>query len=357
VGVRFLASEEQMILRESVDRWVRELDPRRPSPPSATWRHLVEMGWLAAGLPETCGGLGGDAYDLAIIAEQLGRGLVRAPFVDAVTTSAEVLMAVEPGALPALVLGEHLTLIAHDEPGSRGDLGWCSTRAAHGADGWRLCGRKSAVLGAPDADRIVCTAIVEEAGMSFFELEAPSRSMRAYTTIDDRRSADLYLDRASARLVGPLGGALPVMKRARDASLVIESAEALGAMQRAFELTREHLLTRRQYGQRIGDFQALRHLIADMFIELEQARSMVLRGVDALGGDDARLRGALAAATKARVVQAGLHVTAQAIQLHGGVGMTEEYPVGHFFKRLLAFNLRHGAADAHLARYYALTHG
>jgi alkylation response protein AidB-like acyl-CoA dehydrogenase len=144
--------------------------------------------------------------------------------------------------------------------------------------------------------------------------------------------------------------ALPAVRGALDHALVIESAEALGAMQRAFELTREHLLNRRQFGQRIGDFQALRHRLADMLIELEQARSMVLSGLDALSESDARTRSLRAAATKARVAQAGTFVTAQAIQLHGGIGVTQEYPVGHYFKRLVAFEQRHGSAAVQVAR-------
>jgi alkylation response protein AidB-like acyl-CoA dehydrogenase len=140
---------------------------------------------------------------------------------------------------------------------------------------------------------------------------------------------------------------------AYDCALVYESAEAVGAMQSILELTREYLLTRKQYGQLIGEFQALRHRIADMFIEVEQARSMV-RGLDALTCESANERSALAAATKARVAQAGLYVGAQGIQLHGGIGVTNEYPLGHYYKRLLAFNQRHGGGAAQARRYAAL---
>jgi alkylation response protein AidB-like acyl-CoA dehydrogenase len=204
---------------------------------------------------------------------------------------------------------------------------------------------------------LICTAEVAGSGLSLFELQQPAAALQSYRTFDDRPAADLRLESGSARLVGPLGGALPLIERALDFALVIESAEALGAMQRAFDLTREYLLTRHQYGQRIGDFQALRHLLADMFIELEQARSIVLRGLDSLSDANPRARSAMAAATKARVAQAGLHVTGQAIQLHGGIGVAQEHPVGHFFNRLVAFNQRHGTADAHVVRFAELSRG
>jgi alkylation response protein AidB-like acyl-CoA dehydrogenase len=352
-------SEEQRMLRDSVRRWVKPIDVRHAAPFRETWSQVAAMGWLAAGLPEAVGGLDGSARELCVIAEELGRGLLRVPFVDAVSLSAQVLLAVGPQRLAALASGDELTLIAHDEPQSRGDPAWIRTVAtpAGSRDTWQLTGIKSAVLGAAQAHALICTAEVPGSGLSFFELSHPDSALREYQTFDDRPAGDLHLQGAQARLIGPSGEALPIMQRALDFALVIESAEAVGAMQRAFELTRNYLLERRQYGQRIGDFQVLRHRLADMFIELEQARSIVLRGLAALTQDHPRLRSAMAAATKARVAQAGLYVSAQAVQLHGGIGMAQEHAVGHYFNRLVAFNLRHGTADVHLARFASLNRG
>lgn len=350
----YILSDEQQMLRDSVRRWVQPQDVRASTPFDTIWKHMADMGWLAAGLPEESGGLGGSAMDYAIIAEELGRGLARVPYVEAVTMTAQVLLSVAPDRLPALVAGEVLTVIAHDEPDSRGDPEWTGCRAVRRDAGWSLTGIKSAVLGAPEAQAIICTAQVDGAGLTFFEVEEAGVTLDAYKTIDDRSSADVRLRDALARPLGALGSALPIVKRALDYALVVESAEAVGAMTRAFELASDYLTTRRQFGQRIADFQALRHLLADMFIELEQARSMMMRGAAALDAAEIPVREAQAAATKAFVAKAGLYVTGQSIQLHGGIGMTLEYPVGHFFNRLVAFNQRHGTADAHITRFAGL---
>jgi alkylation response protein AidB-like acyl-CoA dehydrogenase len=351
----YVLSEEQHMLRDSVRKWVQPLDVRVARPLQADWAHFADMGWLAAGLPEEWGGLGGSALDYAIIAEELGRGLLRIPYVEVVTTTAQVLLSVAPERLPFLATGEMLTVIAHDEPDSRGDPEWTRCRAVRRGEGWSLTGTKSAVMGAPDAASIVCTAIVDGVGLTFFELAKSDIVIDSFNSIDNRSSADVHLRDVPAKPLGPLGCALPIIKRAIDHALVIESAEAVGAMTRSFELATEYLTTRRQFGQRIGDFQVLRHLLADMFIDLEQARSMVMRGAAALESDNARMREAMAAATKAFVAKAGMHVTGQSIQLHGGIGMTLEYPAGHYFNRLLAFSQRHGTADAHVNRFSALS--
>ena len=211
------------------------------------------------------------------------------------------------------------------------------------------------MIGAPEADTLLVSAAVEgQGGLTLFALTAANAPLRTFETLDGRAGAELLLDKTPAEPVGPIGGADAALAAAHDHALVLESAEALGAMQRALEMTRDYLLTRRQYGQLIGDFQALRHRLADMFIEVEQARSIVLRGVEALVSSPTTERARLAAATKARTAQAGAFVTGQAIQLHGGIGVTEEYAVGHYFKRLLAFEQRHGSAAAQVARFAAL---
>ena len=343
------------MLRDSVRRWAQQLEPRKSEPFEAAWRQIAEMGWLMAGLPEDLGGLGGDAHDAAIIAEELGQGLLRAPYVEVAVTSAQLLIALAPSRIEELALGQTRPIFAHDEAEARGDPDWVRVNAVKDGGVWRLSGRKTAILGASYADTLLVSAQVDGAGITLFELPAAEAPLRTFTTIDDRQCAEMLLDRTAATPIGQIGAALPGIRRALDYALVIESAEAVGAMQRAFELTRDYLQSRRQFGQRIGDFQALRHKIADMFVELEQARSMVLRGLAGLTAADWRGRAQTAAATKARVAQSGLYVGAQAIQLHGGIGVTDEYLVGHYFKRLLAFNQRRGTAEFHVQRYADLS--
>jgi alkylation response protein AidB-like acyl-CoA dehydrogenase len=352
---QYLPTDEQRLLRDSARRWTQQFDPRKAESFSAVWPQFSDMGWLMAGLPEEAGGLGGNAYDSAVIAEELGRGLVRSPYVEVAVTAAQVLLALAPDRVGPLALGETRPIFAHDEAQACGDPAWVEVRAERQGDMWRLTGTKTALLGAPHADSLLVSAQVQGSGITLFEVAAASAPLRMFSSIDDRECAELFLDRTAAAPVGPIGGALPAIRRALDYALVLESAEALGAMQRAFELTREYLLTRRQYGQLIGDFQALRHRLADMFIELEQARSMVLHGLEALASADWRTRSLYAAATKARVAQSGMFVGAQSIQLHGGIGMTDEFHIGHYFKRLLAFSQRHGTADVQVTRFAELS--
>lgn len=359
MAIPFIASEERRLLRDGLRRWGAARDVRSAEDFAETWRFAAGQGWLMAGLPEAAGGLGGDAFDMAVIAEEWGRALLRAPLVEAMV-AARVLLAAAPEALGPVIAGDAIMLLAHDEPAARGDPLWVETRAREGHGGWRLTGRKTAIVGAGHADRLLVSARLPGGALALFALDAAEAPLKSFTTIDDRSGGELRLDDTPATLLA--AKAQPALREAFDHGLMLEAAEAVGAMERAFELTRDYLLTRRQYGQYLAEFQALRHRIADMFIELEQARSIVLRGLEALGvdaggragGGDADRRAALASAVKARVAQAGMFVCGQAIQLHGGIGVTDEYPVGHFFKRMLAFDLRHGGGAAQVARFAAL---
>jgi len=341
------------MIRDSARRWV-DQDHVADGDGEAHWAHFAGMGWLMAALPEEAGGLGGDAYDAAILAEELGRGLVRAPFVEVAVVAAQALLAVAPDRVGAIAAGAARPILAHDEAEARGDPAWVVTRAVRQDGGWRLSGCKTGLVGAPLADRLLVSAMIEGEGVALFDLAAAGAPLRAYRTIDDRPAAELLLADTPATLLAGPDRASAAIFAAHDHALVLESAEAVGTMQAALDLTRDYLLTRRQYGQPIGDFQALRHRLADMFIELEQARSIVLRGLEALVASDRAERARIAAATRARVAQAGRFVGAQGIQLHGGIGVTEEYPVGHYFKRLIAFETRHGTAAAQVQRFAEL---
>ena len=350
MNVQFLPTDEQVMMRESVRRWTAQ-EHRTSDDPGQHWALFAELGWLMAALPESAGGLGGNAYDAAIIAEELGRGLVRAPFVDVAVVAAQAALALAPKRTPAIAEGAERPLLAHGEAEARGDQNWVACRADQSGGRWLLTGTKTGIVGAALATSFLVSARLPEGRVGLFEVAAAEAPLRACTTIDDRSGGELRLDATPARLVDR--DAQAALSLATDHGLVVESAEALGAMQAAFDLTRDYLLTRRQYGQLIGEFQALRHRLADMFIELEQARSMVLRGLAGLveNGPD---RAALAAATRARVAQAGIFIGSQAIQLHGGIGVTEEYPVGAYYKRLVAFDLRYGTGAVQVERFATL---
>ena len=353
--LQLLPTDVQTMLREGLRRWASERDVRHAEDFAPTWRFVAEQGWLMAGMAEDLGGLGGGAFDTAIIAEELGRALVRAPFVEIGGVAATLLAAVSPDAVADILTGESRPLLAHDEPAARGDRTWVETVATEQGGQWRLTGRKTGLIGAVHADQLIVSARIADKGVALFQLPAADAPLRTFTTFDDRSGGEVRFDRTPAALLAEPASAGPALERALDHGLILEAAETLGAMERAFEMTRDYLLTRQQYGQFLADFQALRHRLADMYIELEQARSILLRGLGALDADEPAERAALAAAVKARVAQAALFVCGNAIQLHGGIGVTEEYPIGHFFKRALAFDQRHGGGARQVERYAELT--
>ena len=349
MGMKVIPTDEQVMFRDAARRWV-EQEASNGADIAAQWSQFAELGWLMIALPEDAGGLGGSVYDNAIIAEELGKGLVKAPYVGVAVTSAQVLLALAPDRAEAVASGEEVPLLAHVEAGQGGDPSWVETRAEASGEGWVLTGTKTAILGAPLATSFLVSAKTDQ-GIGLFEVAADAAHLRDYLYFDMRPAGDLVLAATPARLIA--ADALAAIEYAIDCEHVVESAEAVGVMNTAFELTREYLNTRQQYGQLIGQFQALQDRLADMFIELEQARSVVLRGLDALvrNGPD---RSAMAAVCRVKVAQAGHFVGAQGIQLHGGIGVTEEYPVGHHFRNLIAFEMRHGGAAAQVERYASM---
>ena len=349
MGMKVLPTEEQVMFRDSARRWV-EQEAKGDADAAQHWAQFAELGWLMIALPEDAGGLGGDVYDNAIIAEELGKGLVKAPYVGVAVTATQVLLALASERAEALASGEEIPLLAHVEAGQGGEPSWVETRAEQAGDVWSLTGTKTAILGAPLATSFLVSAKLG-GEIALFEVAADAAKVREYLLFDMRPAGDLVLDGTPATLIAE--DALAAIAYAIDCEHVVESAEAVGVMQTAFDLTRDYLNTRQQYGQFIGQFQALQHRLADMFIELEQSRSMVLRGLDALvrNGPD---RSAMAAACRVKVAQAGHFVGAQGIQLHGGIGVTEEYPVGHHFRQLIAFEMRHGGAAAQVERYASM---
>jgi alkylation response protein AidB-like acyl-CoA dehydrogenase len=350
--MEFALDEPQALLRDSVARFVARHPflERRHRAGAGHWTQFAQMGWLGAGLPEAMGGYGGAAIETAVIAQQLGRGLVQEPFVDVAVLAAQVLCAChgEPAAqsaLGALIDGRRVVV-----PALQGQAALLRTTAG----GARLSGLQALVADAPRADAYLVAA-TEAGATSLLLIDAATRGLHrhGYRLVDGSAACDLRFDDvaiAAIHRLGPPGSAGHTIEAARDHAAAARCAEALGVMELALSTTRDYLLQRRQFGVAIASFQALRHRLADMLIALEQARATLhgaLAALSAGGGREARRRAV--AVAKVRSSRSGRFIGAQAIQLHGGIGMTDEYIIGHCFKRLMVLDTMDGGAAAHMA--------
>jgi alkylation response protein AidB-like acyl-CoA dehydrogenase len=326
------------------------------------WKTFADLGWLGAGLAEDEFGYGGGAVETALLQEEFGRVLVVEPYLSCAIIAARAIAALGDPArkealLSALVAGEILVALAHNETSLRGDDAAVTTRAEQKADGWLLNGRKAFVLGGPSADILLVSARAS-GGVTLFEVPAKAAGLEiiAYHAVDGRRVADIVLTDVAlgdeAR-IGPEGGALAGIELAVDHGVIGLMAECVGAMDAALWLTRDYLTTRRQFGVTLNTFQALQHRMADMLVETELARSMLLRGIAALSDSDPEARRAGVSAAKVQIAEAAVKVTGEAIQMHGGIGVTEEYVVGHFYKRAVLARGLFGSIDLHLQRFAA----
>jgi len=367
----FSLTEEQAALKESARRLCERdygFEARRHRLRGADgfsrdlWKTFADLGWLGAGLSEDEFGYGGGAVETALLQEEFGRVLVVEPYLSCAIIAARAIVALGDPArkealLSALVAGETLVALAHNETSLRGDDAAVTTRAERTADGWRLNGRKAFVLGGPSADILLVSARTL-GGVTLFEVPAKAAGLEiiAYHAVDGRRVADIVLTDVAlsdeAR-IGPEGGALAGIELAVDHGVIGLMAECVGAMDAALWLTRDYLTTRRQFGVTLNTFQALQHRMADMLVETELARSMLLRGIAALSDPDPEARRAGVSAAKVQIAEAAVKVTGEAIQMHGGIGVTEEYVVGHFYKRAVLARGLFGSIDLHLQRFAA----
>ncbi len=365
----FNYTEEQLALQDTLRRFIAKdyaFEHRRALAKSAdgfdrkAWATFADFGILALPFDEEFGGLDGNAVDTMLVMEMLGRGLALEPYVSTVVLCGGLLRDAASAAqkeelLPAIAGGELMLALAHYEPGARYQLDCVTTTATPTGSGWKLDGAKLVVLGAPAAAKLIVSAS-DDKGISLFlvDAKAPGVTLRAYPTQDGARAADVKLTGVQVgaeALIGPAGGALPIIERAIDYANAALCAEAVGIMSALNEVTLEYLKTRKQFGVPIGKFQALQHRMADMVIATEQARSMATLAAVRADSADAAERSRAVAAAKAYVMQSARFVGQQAVQLHGGMGVTDELNVGHYFKRLTMIALSFGDADYHLGRF------
>ncbi|MCS0588452.1 acyl-CoA dehydrogenase family protein [Massilia norwichensis] len=369
----FEFKEEQLQLADALKRWIARdygFEARRAIVASSAgvseqaWATLTELGLTALPVPEAQGGFAGDAVDMFVVMQELGRGLVVEPYF-ATVLGAEFLRlgGANPALLERVATGELKLACALGERQSRHDMRDIAARAEPAGDGWRLSGEKKVVLHGAEAGMLVVSARSaggqrDEDGITLFAVpaDAPGVHVTAYRMLDGQRAADVRFDGVQLgadALIGQAGAGWTILEAALDYGAGLLCAEAVGAMDALFAATLDYLKTRQQFGVPIGKFQALQHRMADMYIHLEQARSMAMLAAVRLRSGNAAERRQAVSAAKYRVGQAARFVGQQAVQLHGGMGVTDELPAAHYFKRLTTIELTLGDADHHLARFMA----
>lgn len=359
-------TNEQRLLCDSADRLIAAEYPlersRRIADETgfdrAFWRRMAEMGWLGACLPETVGGYAASAQEPLILMGAMGRGLVVEPLLHGLIAPAQAIFAAAPDRAEALlapaIAGEEVLALAWAEAERRYDLAPAATRAERDGAGWRLSGRKMAVVAAPEAGRLVVSAQVE-GGTALFLVAGDAAGMTAmeHRMIDGQAAADLlFADLRlpeEALLAGP-DTAPAALEAAFDHGAAGACAAAVGCMEAVLGLTLDYARTRQQFGRRISEFQVVQHRLAAMSVELEYARSMLLLLVARLDGPADARRLAVSAA-RAKIGPAARHVVAEGIQLHGGIGVTDDLAVSHHFRKVQALEYAFGDTRWHLERY------
>jgi len=371
----FNFSEEQQMLADTVGRFIdkdygferrRELSRSAAGFSEDNWKLFAELGLLALNVPEEFGGMGGGAVETLIVMEAFGRGLVVEPYLPTAVVASALIAAAGSARqrdvlLGGIAEGSLRVALAALEPQARFDLWDVRTTATAQGDGFVLAGQKSVVTGGGSAGTLIVSARsagaqTDKAGISLFLVDAgaPGVSVRDFPTIDGMRAAEVALDGVvvgAEALLGRLGEGYGILEPAVDRGIAALCAEAVGAMSKLLDITAEYLRTRKQFGKPIGSFQALQHRAADMLVALEQSRSAALMAAAKVDADDAAERRAAVSAAKAIIGRAGRAVGQAAVQLHGGMGMTDELAVGYYFKRLTCIDMTWGNSEHHVERY------
>lgn len=368
-------TEEQSLLKESAERFMEneyDFEARQTLAASedgfsrAHWKTYAELGWLAMPLPEEHGGLGGGAVEAAVLMEVFGRGLFLEPYLATVVLGAGLVAAAGSEAqkaaiLPEVAAGDRLLAFAHGERQARFDLADIATRAEASGGGYAITGHKAVVWHGGAADTLVVSARTsgdarDPGGISLFLVDAKATGVdiRPYPTNDGQRAADVTFDGVEVGVddrLGEDGDALPAIEAVVDGAKVALSAEAVGAMGSLVTITQDYLKTRKQFGVPLSTFQVLQHRLVEMFNEAQMSRALAFRAAAGLTASDAGGRRRAAAAAKAQAGRSGKLVGQQAVQLHGGMGMTHELPVGHYFKRISMIDAQFGNTDHNRALF------
>jgi len=365
--MNFSLSEDQRMLVEAAQGFTRKQSPvsrmrkLRDDPigwSPEVWRQIGDLGWLGLPFPEAVGGIGGKFVDLALVLEQLGATLVPEPIVPSLVAGIAIAAAGDAAQqaahLAPMVAGRSSLALAWAEADGRYDAARVQTRAERTGGGFRLAGHKRFVLDGHAAAQLVVSA--KDAGaVSLFVVDAraPGVQIRPVKTLDGRRAALIDFDAEIAADRKLAGDGLAALGHALDAGAAAACAEGVGVMRAVLAMTTEYLRTREQFGVKIGSFQVLQHRAVDMFIETELAYSAAIAAAIRIDDHDLAERAAAVSSAKVQLAESGRYVTQQAIQLHGGIGITDEHDVGLYFKRMIALNAVFGDAEHHVARFAA----
>lgn len=375
--MNFDYSEEQQLLANSVKQFIAKnytFEARKAilgSPAGYSeqvWTTFADMGLLGLPFASEFGGFGGNAVDLMPVMEAIGEGLVLEPYLSTVGLGGQLVArggaeAQKKAILAAVVEGKLKLAFAQTERGARYNLAHVTVRAKKSGNGYILDGEKCVVTHAPAADKLIVSARTsgndtDGKGISLFLVDrnAPGVTLRTYRMADNLRAADVHFAGATVpadALVGKEGEALPLIEEVVDYATALLCTEAVGAMKFANEATLEYLKTRKQFGVPIGTFQALQHRMVDMMISYEQAKSMACLACVKVDSADVAERKHVVSAAKIKIADACRHISQESVQLHGGMGMTEELKVSHTFRRLTTIAQTFGDADHHLDRFTA----
>ena len=373
----FTFNEEQTMIQDQVQQFVQkeydwetrqELSNSDKGFGADNWKTFAELGWLGISISEENGGFGGSAIETMLIMEEFGKGLVVEPFLETIVMSSSVLdkhgnEKHKKEVLGSVISGELHLALAYAEPQSRFNLFDVVTEAKEDNNNFVINGFKSVVMNGPSANKFIISARtsgnqLDKMGISLFlvDSDADGLTKKDYKTVDGRRASDINFENVSIpkeSLIGSLNEGLTILDEAIDRSILAISAEAVGAMEVLYKSTVEYTKTREQFGTPIGKFQVLQHRMVDMFMEYEQCKSLLYMATmkNEEGAPDAKKS---ISGLKYQVGKAGKFVGQQSVQLHGGMGVTDELNIGHYFKRLTTIGTIFGNADFHLKQYTSL---
>ena len=372
--MNFELSEEQKMIQQNVERFVQvnydlpkrvELSSQDPGYSKDYWNSMAELGWLGLPFNEEDGGFGGNQIDTLVIMEQFGKGLVLEPFLANVVLGGGAIQIggseeLKNEMLSSLIEGSKQLTLAYAEQQSRFDLEDVTTSARQEGDKYIINGQKSMVLNAESSDHIVVVTRtnggqVDEEGITLFLVDSDSKGLERnnFPTVDGLRASEITFDNvevSSKRMIGDLNKGFIILRTITNNAILALCAEAVGAMEVLYKDTVEYTQQREQFDHPLSDFQVLQHRMVDMFMEYEQCKSLLFRAtMETIQDPDMAQR--TVHALKHLIGKSGIFVGENAVQLHGGMGVTEELRVGHFFKRLLVIDSQFGNADFHLDKF------